>query len=187
MAHEDLLERLVIINAPHPALFIRDLATNEDQIAASQYIRFLRQSGAEEKIYRNDLTWLWKFGFDELEEKGVLSGQEKAAYREAWSQPGAVTGGLNWYRASNLEVPTSVLTAPPLTVLDPDKFRISIPTLVIWGEQDHALLPSLLDGLETYVENLTIKKLPEAGHWVVQEFPDTVNALIDDFIISTQS
>src|SRR2546427_2232933 len=105
--------------------------------------------------------------------------EDKAQYVAAWSQSGALTGGLNYYRAAGVgpaqsgEAPAPP-TAPPLTV--------RVPTLVVWGEKDTALLTGNLTGLEQFVPSLTIKRIPDGTHWVVREQPDTVNALIRSFI-----
>ncbi len=182
LAHQDRLEKLVIINAPHPATFLRDLCVNEEQIKASQYMRFFRTPEAEAKLKEEGFEWLWRFAFGELEGSGILTEYDKQAYINAWQQEGALTGGLNWYRASNFPVPEKYDPKQSPVILDKEAFQITVPTLIIWGEKDHALRLSLLEGVDEYVSDVTIKRLPDAGHWVVQEFPEIVNGYIDDFI-----
>jgi pimeloyl-ACP methyl ester carboxylesterase len=63
-----------------------------------------------------------------------------------------------------------------------DLFKVRVPTLVIWGELDQALLPGNLDGLELYVDDLTLKRIPDATHWIVNEQPELVNSLIREFL-----
>ena len=106
-------------------------------------------------------------------------------YIAAWEQPGALTGGLNYYRVSPLYPPASEADRTRIqgiVDLPREIFSVSVPTLVIWGEADTALLPALLDGLDQYVEDLTIKRIPDGSHWVVHEQPEKVNNLIRDFL-----
>lgn len=91
-------------------------------------------------------------------------------YIEAWSQPGALTGMLNHYRALDL------VSVPQ------ENMMIKVPTLVIWGMQDPAMLPVYLDGLEIYIPGVTIKRIPDAAHRVVHKKPGLVNSLIEEFL-----
>src|SRR5438874_365631 len=101
----------------------------------------------------------------------------RAAYLEAWSQPGALTGGLNWYRAAGVGPPAG--DGAPARGLGGDVARLTVrvPTLVIWGERDQALLTGNLDGLERFVPDLTIERIADGSHWVVHEHPELVNRL----------
>ena len=107
---------------------------------------------------------------------------DRAAYLEAWSQPGALTGGLNWYRAAGVGPPAG--DGAPARGLGGDVARLTVrvPTLVIWGERDQALLTGNLDGLERFVPDLTIERIADGSHWVVHEHPELVNRLIRDFL-----
>lgn len=179
------LEKLIIINAPHPAVFARELLNNPDQQKASEYMLVFRGTEAEqilsENHYEKLLNALFKWGNTHWETKEAV----KNKYIEAWSQPGALTGGLNYYRASPLYPPTfkeDEERIDDILNLPQDLFRVKVPTLVIWGEEDSALLLGNLDGLDNYVEDLTIKRIPDASHWVVHEKPDVVNALIREFL-----
>jgi pimeloyl-ACP methyl ester carboxylesterase len=110
---------------------------------------------------------------------GTTTEDDKKEYLAAWSQPGALTGGLNYYRASGVGPPKEGEAPNPLTAVP---LMIRVPTLVIWGEKDTALLTSNLNGLDQYVPNLTIKRIPDGTHWVVRENHETVNQLIRDFL-----
>jgi pimeloyl-ACP methyl ester carboxylesterase len=115
-----------------------------------------------------------------------MSDEVRRKYIEAWSRPGALTGGLNYYRISPLYPPTSKEdeeSIKGIKDLPHEMFEVKVPTLVIWGEQDQALLIGNLDGMQDYVEDLTIKRIPDATHWVVHEQPEAVNALIREFIV----
>ncbi|MEX2016601.1 MAG: alpha/beta hydrolase [Candidatus Hydrogenedentales bacterium] len=181
IAHPECVEKLVIINAPHPAIFARELANNRAQQEASPYMRFFRTPEAEKKLSRDNFAMLEKFAFGLGKGKSLFDDETLRLYREAWSQPGALTGGLNYYRASPLEPPLPGGTLD-LSRLVPERFRVKVPTLVIWGERDKALLTGNLDGLEEFVSDLTVHRIPDASHWVVHERSDEVNRLIREFL-----
>ena len=165
--HPEYLEKLIIINAPHPAVFVRELRDNPLQQKASAYMHRFRAPGAEEALSANQYAALVQVVMGEGLKKGLFSEQDRSAYIEAWSQPGALTGGLNYYRAARI---------------GPADLVVRVPTLVIWGEQDPYLLTGNLDGLNEYVPDLTVRRVSDATHWVVHEKPALVNALIRDFI-----
>ncbi len=182
--HPELLEKLIIINSPHPAVFARELLNNPDQQKASQYMLMLRSAEAERVLSENNFARLTdvlvQFG-----SKWEMSEEHRLKYIEAWSQPGALTGSLNYYRASPLYPPTSNNDEEQISSilnLPKEMLAVKVPTLVIWGEQDRALLTGNLDGLEEYIEDLKVKRIPDGTHWVMHEQPELVNALIRDFI-----
>jgi pimeloyl-ACP methyl ester carboxylesterase len=181
--YPDLLEKLVIINSPHAATFTRELRENPAQQEASRYMLMFRTPEAEKMLAANNYAELRNKVLYWGGQKSKFTEEDEKAYLEAWSQPGALTGGLNYYRAAKVGPPTpsggmeSRQTARDL-YLEP----IRVPTLVIWGEKDTALLTGNLIGLEAYVANLTIKRIPDGSHWVVREKPDLINSYIREFI-----
>ncbi len=182
--YPDMLEKLVIINAPHAGVFARELLSNPEQRKASRYMLMFRTPEAERILTENGYAVL----FDAVQTGGSrwkLSEEERKKYIEAWSQPGGLTGGLNYYRVSPLYPPTSTddeKNMEGIAKLDREFLAVKVPTLVIWGELDTALLTGNLDGLEDYVDELTVKRIPDGSHWVVHEQPELVNSLIRDFI-----
>ncbi len=116
-------------------------------------------------------------------ERGYFTEADHAAFVEAWSQPGALTGSLNYYRAMRLDPaadrPVPTAGEPPA---DQSALVVRVPTLVIWGERDTALLPGNLDGLDAFVPDLTIRRVPDGSHWVIHEHPALVNGYIREFI-----
>ena len=176
------VEKLVIINAPHTATFARELTNNPAQQAASQYMLFFRMEKAERVMTENNYARLVGMLKSAGSNGAWLTDDVKAKYIEAWSQPGAVTGGLNYYRSSPLYPPTAEDPGASAIKIDPARVIVHMPTLVIWGDADSALLPSLLDGLEDYVPNLTLKRIPDGSHWVIHEQPELVNKYIRAFI-----
>lgn len=171
----ELMKRLLIINSPHPATFLRELRTNPAQQAASAYMNFLCRPDAEALLAENDFARLWPF-FERMGGKTWLNDALRARYREVWAM--GLTGGVNFYRASPLRPPSPVdpSVAQALQAVQlPDALVTSrVPTTVLWGEGDHALLPCLLDGLDRWVPDLRLTRLPQASHWIVHEQPERV-------------
>jgi pimeloyl-ACP methyl ester carboxylesterase len=180
--HPELVSRLVIINSPHPVTFARALRDDPGQIAASRYMLLLRDAKAERLVSGNNYARLAKMFSLKGDGPSALTQAEMDLYRAAWAQPGALSGGLNYYRASPLYPPIPDDPGAAALSLDPAAFTVKVPTLIIWGERDIALLPVLLDGIEEVVPNATIRRIPEGSHWVAHEFPEVVNAMIRDFL-----
>jgi len=176
-----LLEKLVVINAPFPAMFARELAENPAQREASQYMNALRDPGAEERILARDFKGL-ESGLTGMGPAADWYTPElRARYREAWQRPGALTAALNYYRATTMRPPKPGEDWTPRMARQ-ERMRVRVPTLVIWGMQDKGLLAGCLDGMEDYVDDLTVVRMPEGSHWVSAEQPDKVNAAIRRFI-----
>ena len=183
IAHPEYLDKLVIINAPHPGVFQRELAENPEQQKASQYMVMFRSPQAEALLSANNYAMLVQSVLGEGLKTGVFTEEDKKAYIEAWSQPGALTGGLNYYRAARVGPPAANGdTSNPNFAGNLASSVVKVPTLVIWGEKDTALLLSSLDGLDRFVTQLTIKRIPDGTHWVIHEKPDLVNQYIREFI-----
>ena len=186
MMHPEYLEKLIIINAPHPVIFQKLLASDSDQQQASQYMLLLRSPGAEEQLSAGNYAFLVQIVLGELLSSGKLTEADKQEYIKAWSQPGALTGGLNYYRANQVGPPTPPEMGKEMGSggkfqLDPSMAVVRVPTLVIWGEKDIALTVKNLDGLEKLVPQLTVKRVPDGSHWVIHEKPTEVNAYIRAF------
>jgi epoxide hydrolase 4 len=168
----DLIQRLLILNSPHPATFLRDLRGDPAQQAASAYMNWLCRPDAEQLLAEDDFRRLWG-GF--LQSANWLTPGVKELYREAWRNQGrGLTGPLNYYRASPLRPPLAATDAIHTLALADAAVTVNVPTTVLWGEQDTALRPSLIEGLERWVPNLTLRRVPDAGHWIVHEQPALV-------------
>jgi len=179
--HPELLRRLVIINAPHPAVFDRELDTNPAQQRASEYMNFFRSPQAEAGLSADGHAALRRI-FGSLRAKGRFTDDDERAYVAAWSRPGSLTAGLNLYRASRIGPPAAGQARDKVASGLDATTGIAVPTLVIWGEKDDALLTGNLVGLDRYVSQLTIERIPEGTHWVVHEFPGEVAARIRAFL-----
>src|SRR5260370_877715 len=184
IAHPDYLEKLVIVNAPHPGVFSKLLTSDPAQQKASQYMLMFRSPGAEKMLSDNNYAGLVNAVLGAGLKNGAFTEDDKQAYIKAWSQPGALTGGLNYYRANKVGPPPTdgKSTSTGNFAVDPSALNVKVPTLVIWGEKDTALLTSNLDGLDQFVPSLTIKRIPEGTHWVIHEKVAEVNGYIRDFI-----
>ncbi|MBL7165995.1 MAG: alpha/beta hydrolase [Dehalococcoidales bacterium] len=181
--HPDYLEKLIIINAPHPGVFDRELRENPAQQRASQYMLMFRGSQAEQALSADNHAGLVDSILGRGLREGYFTAEDRDAYLAAWSQPGALTGGLNYYRAAQVGPPSDQGgQARGNFGADTAVLTVAVPTLVIWGEQDQALLTGNLEGLDEFVPELTVKRIPDGSHWVVHEKPDLVNAYIRDFI-----
>ena len=179
--HPECLEKLVIINAPHPALFERELNRNPAQQAASQYMLLFRSPKAEATLSANNYAFLVDAVLTRGLKKGHFTEDDRQTYLTAWSQPGALTGSLNWYRAAGIGPPTSSDKAHSFEP-SAGPSKVSVPTLVIWGEKDQALVKENLDGLDQHVPDLTVRRIADGTHWVIHEQPALVAAHIREFI-----
>jgi pimeloyl-ACP methyl ester carboxylesterase len=183
--HPDYLEKLIIINAPHPAVFERELRENAAQQRASEYMLVFRSPRAEQILSANDYAALVDAVLSEGLKQGYFTQEDRKAYIEAWSQPGALTGGLNYYRAAGIGPPTgegSDWRATDNRASGLSSLTVRVPTLVIWGEKDEALLTGNLEGLDRFVPDLTVKRILDGSHWVIHEKPGLVNSYIREFI-----
>lgn len=178
-----LARRLAIINSPHSGTFLRDLVSSPGQQAASAYMNFLIRPDAEEQLAADDYRRLWAL----FEKMGATDGPHawldaaaRDKYRAVWAH--GLAGGCNLYRASPLRPPRPEDPAAAAITLPHDALTITLPTLVIWGMQDTALLPALVDGLDAWIPDLTLHKVEDASHWIVHEQPGLVAALLAAFL-----
>ena len=176
------LTRLAIINAPHPLIFQKSLIESSEQRAASQYISAFRSRMFEKAVDAMGYDALFEKSFSRHVDLAIVPQAERDRYIAEWSEPGGLTAMLNWYRASKLIVPPPGITIPlPDWMLRPFP-KIRIPTRVIWGMKDVALLPVQLEDLDHLVEDLSIVRVPDAGHFVPWEAPDDVFAALQPFL-----
>ncbi len=182
ITHPEYLEKLIIINAPHPAVFQRELRENPAQQQASAYMLQLRSPQAEQILSANNYDALVQAVLGEGLKQGIFTEEDRQAYIEAWSQPGALTGGLNYYRAARVGPPSDDSQEGTSFGGDLSALMVNVPTLVIWGEKDPFLLTSNLEGLERFVPHVTIKRIPDGTHWVIHEKPALVDTFIREFI-----
>lgn len=174
LTQPDRVERLVIINAPHPRIFIQQLLTNARQRWRSSYACFFQLPYLPEAVLGAGngrlLEWMIR-GTSTVPE--AFSPEVMAAYRHALGQPGARTAALNYYRAAARYGLRFWLNLDPV---------VRQPTLLIWGQRDVALDQELNKDLERYVPHLQRLVLPAASHWIHEEFPALINRSILAFL-----
>ncbi|HWH23241.1 MAG TPA: alpha/beta hydrolase [Allosphingosinicella sp.] len=185
LSHPMRIRRLVIVNAPHPLIFQKSLIEDEAQREASQYINVLRMPFAHVGMKAMGLEKLFEKMLASHADTSRLTPNDRQNYLDEWAQPRALQTMVNWYRASKVKVPKPGAKARlPLWTRGPFP-KIAMPTLVIWGLKDKALLPVQLAGLDRLVEDLRIVISQEAGHFVTWEQPELVTEAIRDFIADT--
>ena len=181
------LTRLAIINAPHPVVFQKSLIEDSEQRAASQYISAFRSKMFEKAAAGMGYEALFEKSFSRHVDLGLIPEEERRQYIADWSQPGGLTAMLNWYRASKVMVPPPGVNLPlPDWVLGAFP-KVEVPTLVVWGMHDKALLPVQLEGLDRLVDDLTIARIADAGHFVPWEKPEAVAAALKPFLRGEQA
>jgi pimeloyl-ACP methyl ester carboxylesterase len=164
MTHPQWVERLIILNSPHPAAYRRQLH-NPMQLLRSWYILFFQLPWLPERLLAwRDYTLLERMLRREPVRAGTFSRRDVQRYKDALSQPGAPTATINYYRAL-------LRYGEALSGIRP----ILAPTLLVWGEKDRYLGPRLTRGLERCVPNLQVVRLPQASHWVQNDDPEQVN------------
>jgi epoxide hydrolase 4 len=173
----NILDRLAILNAPHPERFKQELLSNFDQIRRSWYVLAFQVPGIPEwMIQRNLSSFVKNLLQGQSVRKGAFTAEDTELYQAALEKPGALTAAIKYYRS--LLSPQSWISTwgrqPKL---------ITSPTLVLWGEEDQFLSTKLTEGIDRLVTApYRLKLLPQCGHWVQQEAPQTVNRELLDFL-----
>jgi pimeloyl-ACP methyl ester carboxylesterase len=161
-----IIDRLAILNCPHPALMRRQALTSWEQLKRVWYFFFFQLPWVPERMLL-DRRFVGRAlrGYSTRKER-AFSDEDLARYDEALRKPGAATAALDYYRAMWR------------SMLAPLPGRVRAPTLVLWGDRDPVLRLELLDGLHRHVEDLRVEHLPEASHWVQHDEPERVNELL---------
>lgn len=179
------VNRAVVANAPHPAIFQKLLYLDPAQRAASQYIRAFRDTGNDALVREHGLVAILMKEV-KWDRPSTMEQEERDALLKDWSKSGTAMAMLNWYRGSPINVPP--MDAPFALPADYQPLalpNLTIPTLVIWAMDDLALPPSNLDGLDDMIDDLTLVQVPDCGHFVPWEAPEKFNAALEDFLART--
>ena len=166
--YSDLVEKLIILNAPHPKVFQKTLVYNKKQQKASAYVFQLQKKDGEKFLFENDYLALRISVFENARNRKAFSKEDKKKYKKAWHQPNAIMSAVNYYKAF----------AGPYQGTG----EIKVPTLVIWGMKDDFLKPVQLEGLDEYVEKFRIVKSEMASHWILYDDPELVIKEIRNFL-----
>lgn len=167
----DLVELLIAVNIPHPKAMPRVMAKNPLQWLKSSYMAFFQIPELPEKALAADYFKTMVGSLVSMSRPGTFSEEELKRYKEAWAQPGALMGMLNWYRA--LRQGSMHQT--------PDR-KITVPVRLIWGIGDQFLSPMLAKESMNFCEDGELVFVGEATHWVHHEQAHILNMLIDRFI-----
>ena len=173
--HPDRLQHLGIVNVPHPLVMRRFLRRDFEQICRSWYGFFFQLPWLPELAMR---IGDWRGTIRSLRISGnpqTFTDEEIQYYKKAWSQPGAMTAMLNWYRGLRYQM------ALPL------EMHIKVPTLILWGMQDMALSHRMARPSIDHCEDGKLILFPDATHWVQHELIEDVNHLLIDFLLDKRS
>jgi pimeloyl-ACP methyl ester carboxylesterase len=179
------IERLAIINSPHPLIFQKSLIEDEAQRAASQYIRAFRNPGMEAGIAAMGFEAFFDKSFAKHADLSLIPAEERQFYIDQWSRPGALTAMLNWYRASQVVVPAADEQASMPAWVERGVPKLKIPVRVIWGLEDKALLPIQLEGIGEVGDDVELFPLKGVGHFAPWEAPQQVAAALKPFLLAT--
>ncbi|XP_070542807.1 epoxide hydrolase 4-like [Ptychodera flava] len=177
-AHDypDLVDKLIIMNSPHLKRFEEVISTSMKQFKKSWYMFFFQLPYLPEFICRMaDYAWI-KAAFCKppmgVRSEGAMTDDDIEAFKYNFQQEGVATATINYYRAA--------MRYPPAR--EPKHPVITSPTLLIWGEEDQALCIELTEGMDKYVQDVTVKRVPDASHWVQQDKPQEVNQIMREFL-----
>lgn len=169
--HPEMLHRLGIINVPHPSVMKRFLQRDIKQMRRSIYALFFQLPWLPETIMRAGNWRAAALGMRRSGKPNAFTDEDIEKYKEAWSQPGAITAMLNWYRA-----------APRYFSQITNGMRVQVPTLILWGVQDFALSRRMARPSLDYCEEGNLIFFPDATHWVQHEEAEDINHHLIDFV-----
>jgi pimeloyl-ACP methyl ester carboxylesterase len=167
----ELVERLVILNAPHPVAFRRDLPRHPAQLLRSWYVFYFQLPWLPEALFRQGRWRRLARGLRRTSRAGTFTDEDLDCYRRAWSEPGAIRSMIHWYRAA--------VRHRQLPPADP---RVRVPTLLIWGVRDRFIARRFAEASLALCDHGRLEWIEEATHWVHHEEPERVNRLLIDFL-----
>ncbi|SHM08032.1 alpha/beta fold hydrolase [Hymenobacter psychrotolerans] len=169
--HPERLQRVAVLNVPHPAVLGRVLRHRPRQLLKSWYLFFFQVPWLPEQLFRRRAFRFGRRALRGTSRPGTFSSDDLRHYVRAWAQPGALTGMLNWYRAAfrhtRASAPSRLLT---------------VPVRILWGRKDAFLVPELAQASLELCENGRLTYFDEATHWLHHEEPAAVNRLLLEFL-----
>ena len=172
------LHKVVAINAPPANQLMELLASNTEQQKRSAYMWAMREGDLHTAMTENGAARVWERAYAPFRGRVHYTEEHDEIMREGLAQPGAVDGGMNWYRAN----------IPPLgTITDADFWpsrdaKTDVPALLIWGEDDQTFVPQFIDDLPRYATSLSVEILPGVGHTPMLEVPELTNETLEEFL-----
>lgn len=170
LRHPNAVDRLGIINVPHPSVFLDTLRSNLTQLSKSRYMLFFQLPNLPEWYVRRTDFEPWVNTMREGSRSETFTEQEFERYRSAWAQAGAPTAMINWYRALLWHRS------------EPPRERVGAPTRIVWGENDHALVPEMAERSLDYCEHGDLERFERATHWITHERTERVTTLLLDHL-----
>lgn len=168
----ELVRKLIVLNAPHPAAFRRELARNPLQWLRSSYVMFFQLPWLPEKVLRaGDFALLERGWRKQPTQPGAFNDHDVYQYKQALNRSDGLTGPLNYYRAA-ARWPGDLFSEPQV---------VTRPTLLLWGSQDSFLSLPLTRNLSGWAHNVHVKRFANASHWLQNDVPDAVNQEIVNF------
>ncbi|MDF1729142.1 MAG: alpha/beta hydrolase [Sulfitobacter sp.] len=177
MFRPELVRRLIIMNGVHPVPFQRAMAAGGAQTEASQYINYLRREGSEDRLAEDGFARLMAL-FSAKMDLDWLTEDLRADYLREWSRPGRLKTMIHWYRASPLRVAAPGEPITDLPDMPVERLQVRCPHLLIWGQDDTALLPEATEGLEEFAGDLTRVEIAGVDHWLHHQRPAEVAEVI---------
>jgi len=174
ITHPEKLHKLTIMNVPHPAVMQRFLRRDPDQMRRSWYAGFFQLPWLPERILSGRKFGQMVRAVQGTAKKNSFTDKDMEKYREAWSQPGALTAMLNWYRA--------IFRHPPEL---PENLRVKVRTLMMWGMKDFALSHHMARPSMDYCDEGNLILFPESTHWVHLDAAEEVNHYLLDFLLDS--
>jgi pimeloyl-ACP methyl ester carboxylesterase len=169
LLHPQRIAKLVVLNVPHPSVMHKFLSTRPRQLLRSWYMFFFQLPWLPEALFS---AFNYRIGAGSLlrsSRPGTFSAEDLIQYRAAWSQPGALTAMINWYRALFR-----------FRAKFPDK-TVRVPTRILWGERDAFLLAEMAQESLRYCASAKLFTFANASHWLQHEEPTRVSELLIDF------
>jgi pimeloyl-ACP methyl ester carboxylesterase len=182
--YPQLFNKLIVLNAAHPSTFTREMYCNPEQQKKSHYIHQLTAKDGPKRVRNNDFSLLRNMLFEGTC-RPVFDEKQQADYLAVWQQTDAVEGMLSYYLMMPQQPPLLDKTDDTQQIKQVAKIpniRISVPTLILWGEQDEAFVSDVLSGIENYVSDCQIIRFGDASHWLHHEQPQTIAKHIEEFI-----
>ncbi|WP_299081410.1 alpha/beta hydrolase [uncultured Paraglaciecola sp.] len=176
--HPKMIDKIVVINAPPFNVLLHMIVNNPEQKKSSAYMDRLKSPEMEKVYAKYGPEMLWRYGFDKGYANGHLNDRFKNAFFSAWSQPGAHTGAVNWYRAN----------VPAVADINEDSYwpsktaRVTVPSLLIWTENERTFVPAMLDVIPKYVDDLSVTVIPGSGHSPFFDKPQDVIQAMEIFL-----
>jgi pimeloyl-ACP methyl ester carboxylesterase len=167
LSYPERIESLTAVNVPHPTVMETTLRNSLSQLRKSWYMFAFQLPALPEAISTANNCRVLRRGLTNSSRPGTFSATDLERYRAAWQQPDALTAMINWYRAMGRYRP------------QPPRQQVSVPTLVMWGQQDDFLASTMADESLDYCDDAELVSFPSATHWVLHEEPEeTTDALL---------